>query len=56
VLLKLGRQRNTKLETPGGFAKIVHAVIAWLSKVDYYLLPDSVPGTSAIISIDFPNA
>lgn len=53
--LKLGQPRNTKLATPLGFMAMIHGLIATLAKLDYYLLPDGVPGTSAIVSIDFTS-
>jgi len=48
TIAALGRTRMTRVEPPRGSAKGLHAVLTCAMLLDYFILPTSLPGASAI--------
>jgi SAM-dependent methyltransferase len=48
VAAHLAKKRETKLTAPQGIGKWLHKLISWAMIFDYYILPGSMPGMSAL--------
>lgn len=55
LLIKMGRSRQTKLQPPNPDRLAMQGIIARLMRLDCALLPRSVPGSSAIVCVDWPD-